>query len=152
MSTKECTKCKQLLPIDNFYKSFISKAGTQIYKPHCKACEKNKYHIKWNSLSKEEKKIHYGRSNAKKEYHKNYRLETKYGINIDQFNEMYEQQNGCCDICKTAVPENKIVVDHHHKTGTVRKLLCHNCNVILGHAKEDPNILLKCVEYLRDSF
>ena len=152
MRTKECTACKQILPITDFYKSHISNAGTQIYKPKCKVCENNITKARYANLTTEERKSYYSKSNAKKDYHKDYRLKTKYGITLNQFNEMYEQQNGCCSICNTYVPDNKIVVDHHHKSGIVRKLLCHNCNVVLGHAKEDPNILLKCVEYLRDNF
>jgi len=65
---------------------------------------------------------------------------------------MYSNQNGRCFICEEAVSENEIRVDHDHKTGKVRKLLCHNCNVILGHSKEKKEILMKCVEYLSDFF
>lgn len=63
---------------------------------------------------------------------------------------MYTDQDGKCFICAEHVPSDKIHVDHCHNTNVVRKLLCHHCNVILGLAKESPEILEKCAEYLRD--
>lgn len=77
---------------------------------------------------------------------------TKYGLTLEQFNQMYEEQGGQCAICSTKVEDSKICVDHNHNTGRVRRLLCHNCNVILGHAFEDPSILIKCAEYLNADF
>jgi hypothetical protein len=152
MREKQCTRCQEVLPIDSFYRSHISKVGTQIYKTKCKKCDNKDAMERYHSLPKDQRKEWYNSYNKNKEYHKNYRLTTKYGIDLSQFNEMYSQQDGKCYICQSSVPNDEIRVDHNHSTGIVRKLLCHNCNVILGHAKEDPDILLKCVEYLRDNF
>lgn len=41
-------------------------------------------------------------------------------------------------------------VDHDHKTGIVRGLLCHHCNFIIGQAEDDPGILMRAVQYLQD--
>ena len=149
---KQCTDCKQTKTIDNFYKSHITPAGTQVYKSRCKSCQQIKDRQRWANMSIEQKRKWQEKSNSDKDYHKNYRLTSKYNITLEMFNEMYSNQNGRCFICEEAVSENEIRVDHDHKTGKVRKLLCHNCNVILGHSKEKKEILMKCVEYLSDFF
>ena len=52
-----------------------------------------------------------------------------------------------CEICST---ECKLVYDHCHKLGHFRGWLCHGCNVMLGFAKDDPEILQKAIEYLKE--
>lgn len=68
------------------------------------------------------------------------KLKCKYGITLDQYNEMVEAQFGVCMICgkinnrmnyKTGKPE-RLVVDHNHATNKVRGLLCHRCNLAVG--------------------
>ena len=43
----------------------------------------------------------------------------------------------------------RLVVDHNHTTGQVRGLLCHSCNVALGAVKEQEDILMACISYLK---
>ena len=57
------------------------------------------------------------------------RLKFKYGITIEQYDSMLLSQKNKCYICNE---EKKLVVDHCHKTGAIRKLLCHGCNTVLG--------------------
>ena len=74
----------------------------------------------------------------------------KYGVTKEFLLELYEKQNGKCKICDTEpTTQRGLHVDHCHTTGIVRGLLCHGCNVALGSMKDDPEILLKAVEYLR---
>lgn len=79
------------------------------------------------------------------------RLKTEYGLTIEQYDKMLESQNGKCAICggdqKSSLTKN-LYVDHDHETGAVRALLCNNCNFILGHAKDDTDILKRAIEYL----
>ena len=56
-------------------------------------------------------------------------LKHRYGITMDDYDQMFEQQNGKCLICSR---EEKLVVDHSHKTGRVRGLLCNSCNKSVG--------------------
>jgi hypothetical protein len=67
---------------------------------------------------------------------------------LEQFNTMLAEQEGKCAICGSS--DRKLVVDHHHATGQVRRLLCHLCNAMIGCAREDPAILLASVAYLRE--
>jgi hypothetical protein len=76
----------------------------------------------------------------------------KYGISQDQYDEMFQSQNGVCAVCKNPeiIKDAPLRVDHNHVTGKVRGLLCHHCNVALGHFKDDPSRLQAALEYLND--
>ena len=69
----------------------------------------------------------------------------------------FEKQKPMCKICGKTVhkaPENskdkqnQAVIDHDHKTGKLRGLLCHQCNVGIGNFKDDVNILMNAILYL----
>lgn len=79
-------------------------------------------------------------------------LKQKYGLTVEAFEEMLMFQNGVCAICHRAETINgfeNLSVDHDHKTGEIRGLLCHSCNVGLGKFQDDPLRLEKAIEYLR---
>lgn len=71
----------------------------------------------------------------------------KYGITVEDYNQMLELQNGCCAICLEEFVETGHV-DHDHATGAVRELLCISCNNMLGRAKDNPDILLRAAKYI----
>jgi hypothetical protein len=62
-------------------------------------------------------------------------LERKYGVTFEIFQGLIERYGRQCMICKNS--EGKIGVDHCHKTGKIRGLLCNGCNLALGNIKED---------------
>jgi hypothetical protein len=69
------------------------------------------------------------------DYRRDFGLKKKFGISSEDFDRMLEEQNGLCGICGTSDPGgrwNRFPVDHCHKTGKVRGLLCNNCNRGLG--------------------
>jgi len=70
----------------------------------------------------------------------------RYNITIEQYNEMLTSQNGLCLLCDKE--PKKIVVDHCHKTGKVRGLLCDECNRGIGLLKENVEVLQKAISYL----
>jgi hypothetical protein len=79
------------------------------------------------------------------EYWKNHHLKKKYGITGEQWQEMYDKQDGLCAICK----ENEATcVDHCHDTGEIRGLLCRTCNTGIGHLNDDPALLKAAIHYL----
>lgn len=83
------------------------------------------------------------------EYARNYSLKTKFGLSSNEFSKMSESQHGLCLICGNPPKRFKnLSVDHDHKTGEIRGLLCLVCNLVLGHAKDDINYLTKCINYL----
>ena len=72
----------------------------------------------------------------------------KYGLSEHDWNEMLLRQDNMCALCREAFTGQRIMVDHCHKTGCVRGLLCIQCNTMLGMAKDDKLILMKAVNYL----
>ena len=75
----------------------------------------------------------------------------KYGITLEKYNQMREEQKYCCGICSLTEESvgKKLVVDHNHTTGAVRRLLCANCNVGIGFVRDSPNLLEMAASYLR---
>ena len=73
----------------------------------------------------------------------------KYGLTESSYNQLLEEQFNLCAICKEP---NKLKrdwhVDHCHKTGKIRGILCHHCNLMLGNAKDNRLILSSGVDYL----
>lgn len=95
-----------------------------------------------------------GRNRTKSE-HKDYFLKWKYGIGLDVYEKMLVAQGGVCLICKEKeTRKNKhtgtcrLHVDHCHKTGKVRGLLCQRCNFGIGNFREDSGIMLEAIKYL----
>ena len=79
-------------------------------------------------------------------------LKTKYGMTTDHFEWLHEEQAGLCAICnkpETAGGRTRLSVDHDHTCGTIRGLLCHNCNTGLGKFMDQEELLLKAAEYLK---
>jgi hypothetical protein len=68
-----------------------------------------------------------------------------YGFTLEDYNAMFEKQNGRCAICGRDVP---LHIDHDHVTGEFRGLLCFNCNTGIGSLKEDPQLLNRAAQYL----
>ena len=74
-----------------------------------------------------------------------------FGITPEQYDQMLDSQGGRCAICGTdshGHNKGQWPIDHDHETGVVRGLLCHNCNVMLGQAKDNTDTLRKAIEYL----
>ena len=82
-------------------------------------------------------------------------LRKKYGITQKTYLFMLDSQNGACFICRLR-PKNAakwMAVDHNHKTGQVRGILCWRCNhKFLGRYREDPEMHERAVEYLRSPY
>lgn len=76
-------------------------------------------------------------------------LAKNYGITIAEYDELFERQNGNCAICGLPEIMRRLSVDHNHETGEVRGLLCATCNLLIGNAKENADILLKAIDYLQ---
>lgn len=62
---------------------------------------------------------------------------------------MLLEQSGLCRICCVKMKDGSTHVDHCHKTGKIRGLLCHRCNPGLAHFDDNPETLIRAAEYLR---
>ena len=157
--SKVCSKCKEefLATEEYFSKDRKTKDGLQTY---CKNCNKEyqkkwrenkpEYHKKWAKKNKEkiknnslkfyqknkEKIKNYQKKHYKEnpEKAKNKQLKSKYGITLEQYNNMLENQNHYCAMCGRHESEfkRKLAVDEDHTTWKIRGLLCINCNRGIG--------------------
>lgn len=155
--TKICSKCKKEKLLAAFTKHTTGKGGLH---SHCKECQHKSQKLYRNS---KRGKLAHNRGNKKyresergKLYHLGYRYLWEYGITLARYNEMLAKQNGLCAICgkpETETMRGKLKplsVDHDHKTGKIRGLLCNNCNRAVGLLKEDIRTVSSMLTYLRD--
>ena len=78
-------------------------------------------------------------------------LAKKYNLSRERYTEILRQQGGLCPICGCnlgTVRVKRPCVDHCHKTQTVRGIICHNCNICIGMAKDNPERLRRAAEYV----
>lgn len=81
-------------------------------------------------------------------------------ITLDEYKKMVEEQNNKCAICSKEEtckdPKHdrirRLSIDHCHKTGKARALLCHNCNLTIGRFKDNIALLNKAIEYLEKHY
>lgn len=140
---KICKKCGIKKPISDFRKHPPNKLGRSWVDGSCKDCVrkyKRETRAKWraNNLEKSRKQL------------KNWSLIRTYGITLDDYNKMFDEQQECCAICRVHNSKlNKpLAVDHSHKSGNIRKLLCAKCNTGLGMFQDNKNLLSLAINYL----
>lgn len=126
---KVCRVCSLNKNDSDFYPGF----GT------CKSCNHEK--------QREARKSPEGKARSAA-YRRRARLK-RYGLTPETYAKMLEQQNGRCAVCFAKPSDYPLVVDHCHATDEVRGLLCNNCNVLLGHARDNAEILQAAIDYLR---
>lgn len=109
-----------------------------------------KYHMENKEKNKPKKKQWEENNKEKnKEVKRKSYLKRKYGLSIEDYNDMFVKQKGCCAICGRHQSKIKGIlnVDHDHLTGCIRGLLCTKCNSFIGYIYEDPKVLHKIVNY-----
>ena len=136
MATKNCPKCSTVKDLEEFAVHKTRKDG---HSSVCKECLITNVN-NWRKVDPR-RKI-------------NSNLKNLYDITLCEYEEILKNQNGRCAICDKKSVENlrgKLFVDHCHKTGIVRGLLCHQCNDGLGKFKDKIELLLKAAKYLGNS-
>jgi hypothetical protein len=110
------------------------------------------HQYKWDAKNPEKVKAYraeWRRLNARRRL--DVSLRYNHGITLEDYEHMLAAQNGCCAICKK-LPRvgRRLAVDHDHRTGRVRKLLCNICNRYIGYVNEDLRVFEEAKSYLRD--
>ena len=107
MLTKCCSNCAETKSLSAFSKEKKSRDGL---KYTCKECDK----------------IYRGINRCSQKQQQGRNLKHKYGLTLQDYNQMFDRQKGCCDICRRHQSEfsKALAVDHNHETGKVRGLLC----------------------------
>ena len=126
-SSKICKRCLKSKEIECFgWSGYIKKDGSRSTCTYCKECQ--------NEL----------------------RVQRKFGVSYSQYEKILKQQNNCCANpgCKSTVPgapgRKRFYIDHCHTTGKIRGLLCHSCNLALGHIQDKVEKLEGLIIYLND--
>jgi len=120
----------------------------------CKAC-KDQYH-KSDEYQKYHKAYIKQWDIDNKEYKdkqvREWQYKTKFGITIHDYDVMLANQDHSCAVCERPQSDfkRKFSIDHDHKTGKVRALLCDNCNHALGMVNDSPILLQKLISYLEN--
>ena len=143
---KTCNNCGQHKDFGDFYAkpravqdNYVESAAG--YSHQCKACDKKARSAyvadNPNSTKTSDRKQHLKR----------------YGLTIEGYNALFAAQNGSCPGCSRHQSDigRSLCVDHDHKTGKVRGLLCHSCNSLLGMAKDKTETLASLIKYLINS-
>lgn len=162
---KTCPKCGVEKQLIDFCKNKNAKDGHACWCKSCKSeCNKEYYSRPENKARRDEYRKEYYNNNKEKlaKYRKEYRqrsnvkknaaeyyLLQKYGITMEGRNKIIDDQGGRCAICECELDMAKnTCVDHDHKTGRVRGVLCNNCNKALGFIQDNPEIISRMVNYL----
>ena len=145
---KKCKKCKQILDESEFYVSTPHRCKRCVIKRVNNHSRKIKYwKIRYEKIKNTPK---YKEQSAKKDRRKHLK---RYGVNEIWYIEKVNEQNGNCAICKQPKYANNstksFCIDHDHKTNQLRGLLCNGCNMLLGHAHDEQQILLNAIAYLK---
>lgn len=128
---KSCKLCFIEQPLNNYH------CYNGFHRTECKECHKK--------LQKEA----YRRNPDK---WRDRQLRARYGMTLSEYTEMLANQDYKCKICSIEQNENvlerKLAVDHDHKTGKVRGLLCTRCNIAVGFIRDNPGWAEKAIVYL----
>lgn len=156
-----CSACKEYKSILLFRSHVSPKTLRNRYgrRYRCKECDKNNQTqeqiIKRREISKNfNQKLKLINPEEHKRRHRRSNLKRLYGLSLEQYDELLKQQNGCCWICGTDKPGGNhgnhgyLAVDHNHKTGELRGLLCSQCNLGVGHVRDNVDIVAEMINYL----
>ena len=144
----ECSKCKTWYPATSeyFYKSKIYSTGLS---SQCKICI-NKHQKEYYNNNKEKiitRVRKYYQKNPDRA--KNQKLKKAHGITLEVFNLLLQLQKNKCLICLRYIDKKNGCVDHNHKTGKIRGILCSQCNFGLGNFKDNIKYLQRAIKYLK---
>lgn len=159
---KKCGRCQIEKSATEFNKNRSTKSGLQDYCRDCQKQAKKKWIEKNPGIVSELAKKY--RSKDPEKYRARSRqwrkdnpeksmsidLKRKYGITYDHWKVMFDQQEGKCLVCNKHQNElnQKLAVDHDHKTNQIRGLICCQCNRGIGYLQDDPILLRKAALYL----
>lgn len=152
--TKRCGRCQQTLPATEFYQHKQTPSGLYGW---CRTCARNDAHRRYRDPVDGERirarNRRYSKTNRRQilERHR----ERVTGVSPQRYKELLQQCGGLCAICRE--PERyrlpnghvrNLAVDHNHKTGTIRGLLCADCNRAIGIFRDSPALLRAAADYL----
>jgi hypothetical protein len=159
---KICSKCKNTKPLSEFYNCNRRTDGKQTY---CIPCKKEYVRARQGTLEyinqRKAERLKYKDSikkynDSKVEHRRNYCMKKNYGIDVAFYNSLLEKQQNVCSICKRPERVKRsgnsfLSIDHCHKSGKIRGLLCQNCNSAIGKLEDNVEFLKSAIDYLESS-
>lgn len=162
--TKVCTKCGTVKPITEFW---ITDKERGYRRGPCKECDKEHQRRQYADNAEFRRKAKENSARWQKANPRGYESQRRsslkyiYGLTVQQWDAMLEAQGGKCALCGSEDHGRRafdgrfkrFMVDHCHKTGRVRGLLCHTCNVRVGAYEKllDQIGIHKLVAYLSNT-
>lgn len=145
MTYRKCTRCEIIKPLEDFFKHKKCLDG---YNSQCKDCTTSANKA-WREKNKD-KMDEYRRRNIEKngEIYRDRFLQRTYGITKEVYQSMVDEQGGNCFICQSDNQGKRLHIDHCHKHGHVRRLLCTKCNTALGLVDDKISTLKSMINYL----
>lgn len=163
-----CTLCQQEKQASAFSKSAVGRDGLHTWCKSCKAARSREWFAKNRERELAIDRQQYAadgsreRELARKWHHDNRErsLQNKkllkllrYGLTLEAYEALVAAHGGQCAICgrnpeAVTVKRREFMVDHDHGSGLIRGLLCHHCNVGLGHFYDSPELLRAAADYL----
>jgi len=138
---KKCNKCGEIKNLSDFASDRSREDGKSYY---CKTCDnkkvRNYYHRNKERIIRKRKE--------NPDYERDKQYKSRYGITVIEYENILSCQNGVCAVCGKPPDKRRLCIDHDHKTGAVRGLLCRECNTSLGNTNDDIGILQKLINYL----
>ena len=145
---KRCPQCKETKPLAEFHPSNGTQHGYNVY---CKPCCSARHDIwrRQNLPKMREASKKWREENPR--LSKDHKLRSTYGIPLGTYERLLATQQGKCAICRTdkAGGAGDFHLDHCHDRRTIRGLLCHHCNVGLGHFQHRTDLLQAAITYLQ---
>ena len=154
---KRCSACQETKAVSDFpSERFKTQSGATItrFSKRCKGCDvsyrRSRRHDNWETWQERYREVARKRTPEQKF---RWYLSTNYGLTVEEYQALVDAQDGRCAICRE-IPEPQkhkrgFQIDHCHSTNKIRGLLCHNCNVAVGHLKEDPVRIRRLLEYVK---
>lgn len=120
----------------------------------CSKCREWKPPTEFNKNKNQKSGLNYACRPCTRVHTRRYNLPTKYGITEDRFKLMLNEQSNSCACCgkefsETGPKTARACVDHNHKTGSVRALLCGRCNLAAGNVLDNSQRAEQLASYLR---
>jgi hypothetical protein len=147
---RQCSKCREYKVRHCFNKDKKSSEGLSRV---CKECRSNYRRLKFEEISQYNQEYRLQNLDKEKEKDRANNLKASFNLSIKEWEDMYEKQGKKCFICpkKVSGPNKRLCVDHCHKTGKIRGLLCDTCNRALGLLNDDTNLLRTAISYLENT-
>jgi hypothetical protein len=170
---KWCRRCEQVKPLGDFARHHALHDGRQTYCRQCQAdryrmrretagklvrppsipegfkfcrsCQTIKSHSEWSRNASASDGLQTRCKDCARERGRRDHLKRSYGLTESEAADLFASQGGLCAICQS-VPA--IHIDHNHKTGAIRGMLCFRCNAALGQFGDEAETLVRAARYL----